>query len=153
MSYIKKIESDYNKNIVSIDEVNQLREKYYSLNETDKLELDRKYKDLNEDLEINSDFSVIDYSNHRNIFWKNRYPVSKGLYTLTKILGWLVIIICTCAFLYVTTQVSSGGLGGIVLAYGVFAGILMLFISETILFQIDKSFFLYLDIHKKLTNL
>tara|TARA_B110000238_G_scaffold189678_1_gene222044 strand:- start:356 stop:817 length:462 start_codon:yes stop_codon:yes gene_type:complete len=153
MSYIKKIESDYNKNIVSIDEVNQLREKYYSLNETDKLELDRKYKDLNEDLEINSDFSVIDYSNHRNIFWQKRYPVSKGLYTLTKILGWLVIIICTCAFLYVTTQVSSGGLGGIVLAYGVFAGILMLFISETILFQIDKSFFLYLDIHKKLTNL
>jgi hypothetical protein len=100
-----------------------------------------------------ADFSVIDYSNHRNIFWQKRYPVSKGLYTLTKILGWLVIIICTCAFLYVTTQVSSGGLGGIVLAYGVFAGILMLFISETILFQIDKSFFLYLDIHKKLTNL
>ena len=100
-----------------------------------------------------ADFSVIDYSNHRNIFWQKRYPVSKVLYTLSKILGWIVIIICLCTFLYVTTQDSSGGLGGIILAYGVFAGIVMLFISETILFQIDKCFFLYLDIHKKLTNL
>ena len=42
MSYIKKIESDYDKNIISLKEVSVLREKYNSLYKTHKLELDKK---------------------------------------------------------------------------------------------------------------
>ena len=44
MSYINKVESDYDKNILSLKEVSELREEYNSLSVTDKLELDLKSK-------------------------------------------------------------------------------------------------------------
>jgi hypothetical protein len=102
----------------------------------------------------NLDLTVFDYSSYRNIFWKKRYPVSRVLYQLSMILGWIVIILSVLLLLVI----SSGSgilkeLGIVFLLTGVFAGIVLLFISETILFQIDKNFFSYLDIHNKLEQL
>lgn len=99
----------------------------------------------------NSNFVVFDYSSYRDAFWKKRYPVSKVLYHLSMIIGWIVIVLSVLLLLAV-----SGGSGvlkefGIVfLVLGVIAGIMLLFISETILFQIDKNFFAYMEIHKRL---
>jgi hypothetical protein len=97
------------------------------------------------------DLTVFDYSSYRDSFWKKRYPVSRVLYQLSMFIGWLVIILSVCFLITIST--GSGvlkELGIVFLVAGIFAGIVMLFISETILFQIDKNFFAYLDIHKKL---
>lgn len=102
----------------------------------------------------NLDFKVFDYSSYRNSFWKKRYPVSRVLYQLSMILGWIVIVLSVLLLLVFSS--GSGVLrefGIVFLLIGVFAGIVMLFISETILFQIDKNFFSYLDNHNKLEQL
>jgi hypothetical protein len=102
----------------------------------------------------NLDLKVFDYSSYRNSFWKRRYPVSRVLYQLSMFLGWVVIVLSVVFLLLIST--GSGvlkELGIVFLLSGIFAGIVMLFISETILFQIDKNFFAYLDIHKKLEQL
>ncbi len=102
----------------------------------------------------NLDLTVFDYSSDRNIFWQKRYPVSRVLYQLSMILGWIVILLSVLLFFVIS---SGNGIlkdyGIVFLLTGVFAGIVMLFISETILFQIDKNFFSYLDIHDKLGHL
>jgi hypothetical protein len=102
----------------------------------------------------NLDLTVFDYSSDRNFFWKKRYPVSRVLYQLSMILGWIVILLSVLLFFVIS---SGNGIlkeyGIVFLLTGVFAGIVMLFISETILFQIDKNFFSYLDIHDKLGHL
>ncbi len=102
----------------------------------------------------NLDLTVFDYSSYRNIFWKKRYPVSRVLYQLSMILGWIIIILSVLLLLVIS---SGNGIlkefGIVFLLASVFAGIVMLFISETILFQIDKNFFSYLDIHNKLEQL
>ncbi len=109
---------------------------------------------LDENGSSNLDFKVFDYSSYRNIFWKKRYPVSRVLYQLSMILGWIVIVLSVLLLLVIS---SGNGIlkefGIVFLLAGVFAGIVMLFISETILFQIDKNFFSYLDIHNKLEQL
>lgn len=103
---------------------------------------------------FNPNLTVHDYSLYRDSFWKNRYPVSRILYVLTMFLGWIVIVFS--GFSLVAIMLGSGFLKefiiGILLS-AIFAGIVMLFISETILFQIDKNFFAYIDIHKKLEQL
>ena len=109
---------------------------------------------LGENGSSNLDFKVFDYSSYRNSFWKKRYPVSRVLYQLSMILGWIVIVLSVLLLLVIS---SGNGIlkefGIVFLLAGVFAGIVMLFISETILFQIDKNFFSYLDIHNKLEQL
>jgi hypothetical protein len=106
---------------------------------------------LGENGSLNHDFKVFDYSAYRNSFWKKRYPVSLVLYQLSMILGWIVIGLSVLSLMVIS---SGDGIlkefGIVFLLAGVFAGIVMLFISETILFQIDKNFFSYMDIHNKL---
>jgi hypothetical protein len=99
-------------------------------------------------------FSIIDYTLYRDIFWKKRYSVSYVLYICSSIIGWLVIII---SFLSILALLFGTGLlkelGVFMLLPIFFAGIMLLFLSEIILFQIDKNFFSYMEIHKKLENL
>lgn len=45
MSYIKKIESDYNKNIISLKEISKLRENYNSLPLEKQRELDKEFEE------------------------------------------------------------------------------------------------------------
>ena len=47
MSYIKKIEKDYNDSLISLSRLSQLREKYLALSEEEKKELD--YNSLSKD--------------------------------------------------------------------------------------------------------
>ena len=47
MSYIKKIEKDYNDSLISLSKLSQLREKYLALSEEEKKELD--YNSLSEE--------------------------------------------------------------------------------------------------------
>lgn len=100
------------------------------------------------------DLTVFDYSLYRNSFWKKRYPVSRFLYQISMVIGWLFIIL---GVIFLLIIIGGSGLlkelAIVSLLFGIFAGIVMLFISETILFQIDKNFFAYLDIHKKLEPL
>jgi hypothetical protein len=100
------------------------------------------------------EFSIIDYSLQRNIFWKKRYPVSYVLHMLSMIIGLLVIVI---SLLFIVELLFGSGLlkelGVVMLLPIFFSGIMMLFLSEIILFQIDKNFFSYMEIHKKLENL
>lgn len=99
----------------------------------------------------NSDFVIFDYSSYRDAFWKKRYPASRVLYYLSMILGWIVVVLSVLLLLAVAA--NDGILkdfGIIFLVLGVLAGIMLLIISETILFQIDKNFFAYMEIHKRL---
>jgi len=43
MSYLKKIEEDYNNGIISLDEINEKREIYYKLGKDQKVEINTKY--------------------------------------------------------------------------------------------------------------
>ena len=99
-------------------------------------------------------FSIIDYTLYRDIFWKKRYSVSYVLYICSSIIGWLVIVI---SFLSILALLFGTGflkeLGVFMLLPIFFTGIMLLFLSEIILFQIDKNFFSYMEIHKKLENL
>ncbi len=99
----------------------------------------------------NSDFSIFDYSLYRDIFWQKRYPVSRVLHKLSMIIGWFVIVI---SFVMILGLLGGSGLlkelGIYMLLPVIFAGIMMLFLSEIILFQIDKNFFSYMEVHKKL---
>ena len=112
-------------------------------------------KETSKDKETsNIDLEVFDYSSYRDSFWQKRYPATRVLYKLSKLLGWIIIIVSVLFLL----EISSGNgllkeLGIVFLLAGVFAGIAMLFISEIILFQVDKNFFSYLDIHNKLEQL
>ena len=100
------------------------------------------------------EFSIIDYTLYRDIFWKKRYSVSYVLYICSSIIGWLVIVI---SFLSILGLLFGTGLlkelGVFMLLPIFFAGIMLLFLSEIILFQIDKNFFSYMEVHKKLENL
>ena len=76
------------------------------------------------------------------------------LYISSSIIGWLVIVI---SFLSIMALLFGTGLlnelGFVVMLPIFFAGIMLLFLSEIILFQIDKNFFSYMEVHKKLENL
>jgi hypothetical protein len=90
-------------------------------------------------------FSIIDYTLYRDIFWKKRYSVSYVLYICSSIIGWLVIVI---SFLSILALLFGTGflkeLGVFMLLPIFFTGIMLLFLSEIILFQIDKNFFSYM---------
>ncbi len=109
---------------------------------------------VSEDDSQNPNFTIFNYSTYRDAFWKKRYPVSRVLYLISMFLGWIVIVLSVLFLL-----VAAGGsgmfkeLGMAFLFFGILAGIMLLFVSETILFQIDKNFFAYMDIHKKLEQL
>ncbi len=75
MSYINKVESDYDKNILSLKEVSELREEYNSLSVTDKLELDLKSK-----IEVKEVKSKISEEN------KYLYRIERSVKTIKNIL-------------------------------------------------------------------
>lgn len=104
---------------------------------------------ISENNSQNPNFTIFDYSTYRDAFWKKRYPVSQILYILSMAIGWILLGISV--LFGVTVAVGQGGpAGGFMIAIGVVGGFILLFISETLLFQIDKNFFAYMEIHKKL---
>jgi cellulose synthase/poly-beta-1,6-N-acetylglucosamine synthase-like glycosyltransferase len=99
----------------------------------------------------NIDLEVFDYSSYRDSFWQKRYPVSRFLYQGTKVFIFIVVILS-----FILTAFSINAMEEFALFFLLVGGIIIvifLFISETILFQIDKNFFSYLDVHNKLEQL
>jgi len=114
---------------------------------------------LNESLGISENtenperYLIIDYSKHRDIFWQKRYPVSRLLYLISMVFGYFLLFVGVVLTL---ALVSGEGIlkdfGFLIVAFGFFSAIILLFISEVILFQIDKNFFSYLDVRDNLLN-
>ena len=109
--------------------------------------------ETNTNKSVHQRFEIINYTSRRNDFWITRYPVSKILYSVAQVLGWIITILSVFG---IFSLLLSGGLmkefALIIVVFALVSGIMLLFLSEMILFQIDKNFFAYLSVHNLLEN-
>lgn len=93
---------------------------------------------------------IYNYTSERNLFWKMRYPISKTLYTIYKWLGYVSLIVGGLITVYSLEEGEMDIFSFIPFIYGLMISLIMAFIAELIVMQVDKNYLAYRssDLHR-----
>lgn len=93
---------------------------------------------------------IYNYTQERDLFWKMRYPISKTLHSLYKWMGYASLIAGVLITVYLFEEYGMTAESLVPLIYGLSISLIMVFIAEIIVMQVDKNYLAYRssDLHK-----